>query len=207
MKTGLLAMCVFVGTVGVGMAQEQAPKPNLRDGEVWQYRITEKDYASSSTEALNGSYEVSLTQGKVSASYLNGSAKESVNTDADEPGEILALLLGGNERRPEVKFPLAVGQKWTYEYKFTPRASRTTQSRSAEVNVVGFEEITTSAGNFKAFKLVRSERWARGPRQGMGGSSVTYFYSPETKSVVKSLFENDNGGKREIELTKYVAAQ
>jgi hypothetical protein len=70
------------------------------------------------------------------------------------------------------------------------------------VNVTGLEEITTAAGKFRVFKLEKDDR--AGPRDFW---VTTMFYSPETKSVVKSLYDATSGlgvgGKREVELIKY----
>jgi hypothetical protein len=72
------------------------------------------------------------------------------------------------------------------------------------------EQVTTPAGAFKAYKLVKSENWSTsGPRGGKGGgstnsSTTTYFYSPETRSIVKSSNVNDkNPGTVETELIKF----
>ena len=186
------------------LAQEQAAKPEYKEGDVWQYRVSEKGFAAYSSEALNGNYELTFVQGKIKAFFLNGSNKEEVNLAHNEPGEDLLLLLGGTDERPDLKFPLTAGQKWTYQYETTPRASRRSQTRSGEIVVTAVEQVTTAAGSFKAFKLVKSESWSRTvKRGGMSGNSSTYFFSPDTKSVVKSSFINDAGGTRDIELLKF----
>ena len=67
------------------------------------------------------------------------------------------------------------------------------------------EQVTTSAGSFKVYKLIRSESWTVGSRfGGRGSSTTTYFYSPETRSIVKSSSVNDNNpGTVETELIKF----
>ena len=59
-----------------------------------------------------------------------------------------------------------MGQKWNYEVMVRPVEARRDQRRSAEVAVVGQEQVTTPAGSSKAYKLVRSERSSA----SMGGS-------------------------------------
>jgi hypothetical protein len=66
--------------------------------------------------------------------------------------------------------------------------------------------VTTPAGSFKAYKLIRSERWFRTNlfkgSSARGRSTTTYFYSPETRSIVKSL--NVSGPEtEETELIKF----
>jgi hypothetical protein len=65
--------------------------------------------------------------------------------------------------------------------------------------------VTTSAGTFKAYKLVKSATWSTGRGgRGQGGLTETYFYSPETRSIVKSSSLNDNNPATiETELIKF----
>jgi hypothetical protein len=50
--------------------------------------------------------------------------------------------------------------------------------------VTAFEEVTTPAGVFKAFKLQRVDD------NGYNNANhSTYFYSPETRSIIKSTVE------------------
>ena len=114
-------------------------------------------------------------------------------------------LIGKSDQRPDLKFPLSVGQKWTYEYTTRPPSSKYDQHRAAEVNVIGMEQVTAPAATFKAYKLIRSESWAVGSkRESRGGSTTTYFYSPETRSIVKSSSAAENNlGTVETELIKF----
>jgi hypothetical protein len=69
------------------------------------------------------------------------------------------------------------------------------------------EQVTTPAGSFKAYKLIKSESWSttgRGGGTGGGSSTTTYFYSPETRSIVKlSIASENNPGTVETELIKF----
>ena len=67
---------------------------------------------------------------------------------------------------------------------------------------IGIEQVTTQAGTFRAFKLESDDR--AGPRDYF---TTTYWYSPETRSIVKSVFDGSAGGQqtglqRSIELIK-----
>ena len=83
-------------------------------------------------------------------------------TNAGSNNLIKALV---NENRPSLKFPLSVGQKWTYEYETRPAGARVSQKRSVEVNVTGIEEVITPGGSFRAYKLVRNEEWQGGRKK------------------------------------------
>ena len=66
------------------------------------------------------------------------------------------------------------------------------------------EQVTIPAGTFKAYKLVRSESWSTGPSGTRGSNTTIYFYSPETRSIVKRSTENENNpGTVETELIKF----
>jgi hypothetical protein len=185
-------------------AQEQAAAPVHKEGDTWQFNIFRKGQIASSTDQMEGMYELSVTQGVVKLYDMNSGQRNEIPIQPDGPTQGMLRLVEKSDRRPTLKFPLSVGQKWTYEYEVRPLASKFNQRRSAEVNVVGIEQVTTPAGSFKAYKLIRNENWARGWRGSLGGGTTTYFYSPETKSIVKSSSLNDdNPGTIETELIKF----
>jgi hypothetical protein len=187
----LVGIAVFCSTTVI-VAQDQAPAPVFKEGDTWQINITRKDQVGSSTSQNEGAYELVFTQGKVKVFEINGSQKSEVNVQPDSPAEGLLGVIGKNEKRPDLKFPLSVGQKWEYQVVVRPAGSRQDQRRSAEVTVVGQEQVTTPAGSFKAFKLVRSESWSVGRGGGSNTSTSTFYYSPETRSIVKRVTENAN---------------
>jgi hypothetical protein len=124
-------------------------------------------------------------QGKFKSYQVTGDQK----TEFETPEGLLGLV-GQREERPHLKFPLSVGQKWTYEYRVRPPNTKQDQKRSVEVSVVGMEQVTTPAGSFNAYKLLRIESWlTRGG--AWTGTKTTYFYSPETRSTVKRLTAAD----------------
>ena len=100
-------------------------------------------------------------------------------------------------------FPLTPGKKWSYKYEWTSRSSGRTRSRDAQVTVIGpvSKPITTPAGQFKVIEIQRTETLGRAERKS------TYFYSTESKSVVKmtAVTTGSRRGTRyyELELIKY----
>jgi len=192
-------------STAVVFAQEQASAPSFKEGDTWQFNITRKGQISSSTDQNEGMYELSVTQGVVKLYDVNGGQKNEKPIAPDGPTQALLRLIGKSDQRTDLIFPLSVGQKWAYDFVTRPPGSKFNQRRSAEVNVVGMEQVTTPAGNFKTYKLIKSESWSVGSRFGQRGSSATtYFYSPETRSIVKSSsLNNDNPGTIETELLKF----
>ena len=115
-------------------------------------------------------YELSVTQGVVKLHQLNSGQRNEIPIQPDGPTQGLVRLVGKSDQRPDLKFPLSVGQKWTYEYVTRPANSKQAQRQSAEVNVVGMEQVTTPAGFFKAYKLIKSQSWPGG-RLGQGAAT------------------------------------
>jgi hypothetical protein len=196
-----LAIGVF-GACNV-FAQEQAPKPTYKEGDFWHYSVSEKDVATrATTDALNGTYELRYTQGNVKAFLLSGTDKDEISIGAETTGEYLLLLLGGGDERQSLNFPLSVGKKWSYSYRNRAPGSKSFDTYSVTVNSVGVEDVATTAGTFKAFRLEMTLGLTT--RSGKQRSfSQTYFYSPETKSVIKVKLLRDDGGTREAELIKF----
>jgi hypothetical protein len=184
------AVALFWSTAIV-LAQEQASAPSFKEGDTWAFSMTQKGQQISTTERFTGIYELALSQGQVKVYEVNGSKKTEVDINPDGPGGGLLAQIGKHENRPSLKFPLSVGQKWTYEYQSRPAGARVSQKRSVEVNVTGIEEVITPGGSFRAYKLVRNEEW-QGKQVGWIRNTVTYFYSPETRSIVKSSTVNEN---------------
>jgi hypothetical protein len=196
---------LFIWLTGLALAQEQAPEPVFKDGDTWQINITRKDQPSSSTTRVEGSYEVSYTQGKVRIFEADGTKKTELIPEPESPAEGLLGIIGKNERRPDLKFPLSVGKKWDYQLVQKLGGGRPDQRRSVEVSVVALEQVTTPAGSFKAYKLVRNESWTGGGRSVVvNNSTSTFFYSPEARSIVKRVTENSNNpATTTIELIKF----
>src|SRR5262245_2468004 len=112
-------------------------------------------------------YEVSVTQGVVKLYQIDGGQKNEKAIEPDGQTQTFVRLIGKSDNeRPTLKFPLSVGQRWTHQYEIRPPGSKFNQRRSAEVNVVGIEQVTTPAGSFKAYKLIKNESASSGSRQG-----------------------------------------
>jgi hypothetical protein len=143
-------------------------------------------------------YQVSFSSGQFGIFKLNGDQKEELVKN--QTGGILSLIGWKNNR--DLKFPLAVGQKWDYRYERAAVGARKSFESHVTIEVSGTEQMTTGAGTFRTFKLEKDDR--SGPKTFW--TTVSY-YSPETKSLVKQLFDSQSGlgagYMREIELVKF----
>ena len=120
---------------------------------------------------------------------MTGNAREPAGPTARGP---LLALLGQGPVLKDLKFPSSVGQKWDYKHELALIGAKKPLLWTTEISVTGFEQVTTPAGNFSAFRLekVQSSRLGEHPQVG------TFYYSPESKSVVKSFFDAANKWSR-----------
>ena len=196
---GLVFLCVLLGSLQA-FSQDEATKPSYKKGETWLYSVKEGGSIGSSSNLLNGTYEVSIVNGKMKTAAVTGSQKEDLDP---RPPVLLGLLTFA----PNLNFPLTVGKTWSREYKGTYVGSNKPIARTISYEVKGIEQVTTPAGTFRAFKLESDDRAG-----GRDYYTTTYWYSPETKSIVKSVFDGSAGGQtvglqREVELIKFTPAQ
>lgn len=172
------------------VAQEQAEAPTYKDGETWQFKMVEKGMAVQTAAAVVRNFTVSLSAGRVTVSprFL-------------EVRRMLAI----EDERQYLQFPLFVGKSWWVLYPGDgPVQIRGTTS------VTRLEDVTTAAGTFRAFVIERRDKgFRRGGDAGRGDGrlagrwSYTYYYSPQTRSIVKYYLATGiggRGGSREFEL-------
>ena len=200
-----VALCLCIATVA--FVQAQAPAPAFKEGDTWQFKFEMKNAITTSTDRVDGTYEIVFTQGNIKLYEVEGGRGRGgeIPIMDDVLSQALLSQVGKSEYRQPLKFPLSVGQKWSYQYTLRSVGVTGDQKRSVEVNVVGMEDVKTPAGAFKAFKLVRVEGYFPGPRATKYyRNTVTYFYSPDTKSVIKiSSVSDDSPETQEGELIKF----
>lgn len=178
---------------------EQAEAPVYKDGESWTYRVNNKLYSGSRSDLLeDGDYEITVQEGKRRIFYLDGGQK----SDASNPGVLNLMLPTKRSTEGETQFfqfPLTVGKKWTAKYYHKPAKRWIT----AENSVSGIETVITPAGSFPAFKIERQVFIAAGwIYRGTTHTqwTYTYFYSPQTRSILKYHYQSESaeGGVRTL---------
>ena len=144
----LIVACTFYAQSQVS-SQDEAAKPAYKNGETWLFTAKEGGSTGSTSNPLNGTYELSIVDGKLKIASVNGSQREELDP---RPGSLVNLLTFG----PNLNFPLTVGKQWDRYYKIPYYGSRKEISRKITYEVKGIEEVTTTAGTFRAFKLERT---------------------------------------------------
>jgi len=193
---------------------QQAEAPVYKGGGTWTYRVNSKLFVGQRSDLLtDGDYEITFQEGKRRIFQLDGGQK----VEQANPRELsLMLPLKGviEADTQYFQFPLAAGKKWTARYYSKPASRWIT----AENSVTGIETVTTSAGTFPAFKIERQVSIAAGTVY-VGTfhtqSTYIYFYSPQTRSLLKYQFKSEQaaggGGNlspiqtTDIELIKFEA--
>lgn len=201
-KTIVLLGLIVVGAALSGapaFGQDEAPKPVYKNGETWLFTAKEGGTIGSSSKSLAGAFELSIADGKLKIAAVTGSQKEELDP---RPNALVGLLGFGRN----LDFPLTVGKQWSLDYKGTYVGSNKPIARKITYEVKGIEQVTVTAGTFRAFKLESDDR--AGQRDYF---TTTYWYSPETRSIVKSQFDGSAGGQqtglqRQVELIKVTPA-
>jgi len=197
------AIVVIFFLVPFSALPQEAPAPVFQEKDFWQFKIVEKQVGGLSTSnPFDGTYEVVYSQGNFKTFQMTNNGREPANRVARGP---LLALVGQNPVVKDLKFPFSVGQKWEYQFELTMIGAKMPLLQTVEMSVTGVEQVTTPAGNFSAFKLEKQETSRHGLHPWVG----TYYYSPDTKSVVKYFFDSSTNGEgtiREGELIKFGSA-
>lgn len=176
--------------------------PSFHEGDFWHFKVSAQlaPGVSHSRALEDGIYILRYSGGKIQVRRFIDEQEQP----AGRRPVLLALLgLSEAEGYQDLKFPLSVGQTWRYTYEAD--GPRKLQNRLVEIHVVGMERVSTPAGAFPAYRIEKRENWSTGGKGGLKVHNVptVYFYSPETKSIVKYLLEDDSGRTREIQLIKF----
>jgi hypothetical protein len=190
---GFLVISFFISAKAWG--QDQAIEPLYHQGECWTFRAVSKDFQGYISDALeNGNHEICFEDGKF---FKVGKGEKYI-----VKGVWVGLLhmKGEDERQLLDRFPLFVGQKWIVDYRGVIRGTNKPVKRTAETQVVSLENVVTAHGTFRTFRIERSI-WLGGKLAG----KYTYFWSPQTKSVIRYNYEALLGSSatRDIGLIKY----
>jgi hypothetical protein len=183
-------------------AQEQVDAPKFKNGDFWHFNLSRKMVTSSSSY-LGGVYEILFNEGKLQIFKVEQNEKSPVDSSLGITISLLQAMHGrGNYLGGKyLQFPLSVGQKWNVEFTVRLPGARNDLSYKGETTVSGFESVSSPAGNFRVLKLTRELRSSIGTN-----TTITYYYSPEAKSVVKFLLDSSDGTSN-VELVKFGAGQ
>jgi hypothetical protein len=214
----LRALLLLVALVAnAARADDQGQASVFKEGDFWKFKVVEKPVPGFSSTAIqypNGIFTLRYTaRGRMRVQEF----VENKETPL-EPGQyrrrILSLL---GLRQPAgstttfnilLPFPFYVGKQWRYSYK--PTIFRNTFHNTVNSEVVAEQQVATQAGNFRALRIEQTQQAALSynpsGRSFMAITRGAYYYSPETKSIVKYDLVGDNGDELHIELLEFAPA-
>ncbi len=149
--------------------------PVYNDGDWWVFQVKEEGKRPWNAR-------VTYKDGKFDSDELAFLRGEDI---PDAPSFLpFASVFLNDPQKKWLDFPLVPGKRWSfrYLYEWAPAGSTYTKFAIAEAEVMGTvaQQMKTPAGSFNLIKIRRTDWLKRGRR-----ADLTYFYSPETKSVVK----------------------
>jgi hypothetical protein len=178
-------------------AAQSAAKPVYKIGDSWEWINS-----ATLTKLQTGKTRLEVVE--VGENIKLRSADEASATVVwDETGRFLSNQKSGTSFTylTPAQWPLEVGKKSTREYTWTNQygsKGKTTE----DVEVLAYEDVTTPAGTFKAFKIQFSGYFTNFSRNSNGPQKRTLWYVPELKVPVKSMYE-DTFDKTTSELSSF----
>lgn len=180
-NTRMVAVAILFLT-GVAFAAE---KPTYKEGEQWVFKV------KGTMAEFDGEYQVTYSDGKFQSNDMQ------FLTSA-----VFVTVYLADPQKKWLEFPLVAGKKWSFRYQHRGATTGRLNWRDSEVEVIGPvpQPVKTPAGEFKVIEVRRTDFFGR------ARFDLSYFYSPETKSVVKlGVDTHSPEGKMhsEMELIKY----
>jgi len=160
--------------------------PVYKDGDSWVFRVKEKGYSAEE-------YQITYNNGKFESddpAFLRG--EDIPNQPSFLP---FATVYLNDPEKKWLDFPLVPGKKWSFRYPRNSYISGRPAWGFADAEVVGpvALQVKTPAGSFNVIKIRRTDTLSY-------SAELTYFYSPETKSVVKLTAKILGGSGRHFEM-------
>jgi hypothetical protein len=189
-----IALLVVALLASAATAQE-AHRPRVTAGDQWQHVV----FHGERSTAPNRTWIVkSVTQDVIEATE-NG---EPLRLTADL--NVLESPTRKESNTLALRFPLRVGDGWTYESDTVFKDNGSTARSTVSVKVLAHEKVAVVAGEFEAFRLQASGRFRGLSRGGPGilegEFTSTYWYAPMVRTIVKSTLTSPYRGTTNVEL-------
>jgi hypothetical protein len=192
-KCGLLISIAIGVSAGVH-AQQAAEKPKLSIGDRWEFTQSAADGKKTpwSREVVEipsgGQLRVRLGGGSI-ADY-----DDAMNFMPEGKAEYLRLL---------VKYPLKVGDEWTFSRKF----ANPSVGEQGKAKVVAFEPLTVPAGTFQCFRVEADASLTN--KAYKENRTWVRWYCPDVKWIAKEVLETrttsrESGSSSTVETSELV---
>ena len=188
---GLALMAALVASANTAIAQKaEMPAPDsFKAGDKWEWRQVDN---RTKLEEGRGSRTVVEVDG------IRLFSDGTVNTP------ISTAFIGDPASKPWRVWPLEIGKKWVFDGDWA-RPDGVTGNTKQNAEVVAYEEVSTPAGKFMAYKI-EYRGFFKNSNGRNGKQNDTYWYSPEVSADIKRVRDDPfNMYTRELTAYKRVA--
>jgi hypothetical protein len=176
---------------------QQADRPAVKAGDQWQFVV----YYGIPSAKPNRVWVIT----SVTPSGIEGTENGEPLLLTPELNTVESPLLKVSGLK-HLEFPLRVGKRWRFSSDAVFKDNKSTAHSIVEVEVVAHEKVRVVAGEYDAFKLTAKSRFhglsKGGPGVVSGESSMTYWYAPAVRAIVKSVSQNPYRGTSTVELVQ-----
>ena len=187
----LMLAAVLVASANMAIAQQaDMPAPEVfQKGDQWEWRQFDN--------------RTKLEEGKRTRTVVDVDGVAMFRTGRTNFQVSAAFLGNPRASKPWRVWPLEVGKKWSYDEDFS-NAGGLSWNTKQDAEVVAYEEVTTPAGKFMAFKI-EYKGFFRNNRGESGRQTGIHWYAPEVYADVKQIHD-DGYNMWTRELTAYKRA-
>ena len=186
----LAALLCALALSACASSSSQTPPPGAtvvevpdytKQGGTWTYRVSHNMFTGGYRSDMDyGDYEVRIRNGKYERRRIDGDKRPLGPRTWLYAMLPISTLLESKERF--FNFPLWVGKEWK-GWTFLGRWQDSIQT------VTGLETVTTPAGTFETYRIERRMVMFVNIRNLY--DTEVYFYSPQTRSVVKYDYKRE----------------
>lgn len=173
---------------------QQAERPGIKAGDRWEFVRT---YGTPSTTP-----NLTWVIKSVTATEISGTENGEPLLLTPELG-ILDSPLNQQSNPNALSFPLEVGKRWSFTTDWLLKLKGSKGKMDVDVDVVAYERVVVTAGEFDAFKLESKGRLSgTSPINSQYNAVITttYWYAPAARAIVKSVSHNPYLGTSSVEL-------
>jgi hypothetical protein len=165
----------------LGTRVVEAPDYNNQGG-TWRYRVEHKMFGDGYRSDMDqGEYEIQILKGKYRRARIENGKRVAPPEHTWLHGVLpLTSVLQNTEQY--YSFPLWVGKQWN-------GMERIRRWHDIHCTVTGIEIVTTPAGTFETYRIVREMFFFAGAANYY--DTYIYYYSPDTRSIVKYEYKRE----------------
>jgi hypothetical protein len=168
-----------------------AAASDLKAGDIWRY--VENDQRTKVKVRDIERRLISFANGRWTGAELNGNYVASATLGLIESPNIKTT----SGERNDLMFPLKTGMKWPIKYNWNNLVTGSTGLFDGQAQVLSYEKVTTTAGDFDTFKIEIKGFWNSSSGQS-GQSTEVLWYAPAVRNVVQREYNDAFSAVRSV---------